>query len=176
MNYDDGGRLMSIQKDINYQGLKLVSNNTYNELGQLTKKTLGNDMLSSEPVETLDYTYNIRGWLTGINRGFANPLYTSEYNAQQQRWFGMQLSYDYGFSNGTNTNVMLNGNIAGSIWKSKSNNIERAYGFNYDAANRLMIADFSEPGYNKKELRKQIFFKEIIDIIYEKTQEQLKTL
>ncbi len=146
MNYDDGGRLISIQKDINNQGLKLVSNNTYNELGQLTKKTLGNDMQSSEPVETLDYTYNIRGWLTGINRGFANPLYTNEYNVQQQRWFGMQLSYDYGFSNGANANAMFNGNISGTIWKSKSNNVERAYGFNYDAANRLMVADFSEPG------------------------------
>ncbi|MBS4044603.1 MAG: hypothetical protein KGZ59_12425, partial [Chitinophagaceae bacterium] len=149
MNYDDGGRLINIQKDINNQGLKLVSNNTYNELGQLIKKTLGNDMLSSEPVESLDYTYNIRGWLTGINRGFANPKYILDSIAQQNRWFGMQLSYDYGFSNGANTNTMLNGNIAGTIWKSKSNNVERAYGFNYDAANRLMIADFSEPGSSR---------------------------
>jgi len=144
LTYDHTGKLLTLQKDVNNQGLKTISSNTYNELGQLTGKALGTDMATGNPVETLDYTYNIRGWLTGINRGFANPLYTSEFNAQKNRWFGMQLSYDYGFDKGGNSNGMFNGNIAGQIWKTKSNQIQRAYGYDYDAANRLMIADFNE--------------------------------
>lgn len=143
MEYDHTGKLLTLKKDINYQGLKTIVSNTYNELGQLKSKALGTDMTTTEPVETLDYTYNIRGWLTGINRGFANPLYTAEYNNQQNRWFGMQLSYDYGFDKSGNSNGMFNGNIAGQIWKSKSNGKQRAYGYDYDAANRLMKADFN---------------------------------
>ncbi len=40
---------------------------------------------SSTPLETLDYSYNIRGWLKGINKDYAN-------NTSQGRWFGMELS------------------------------------------------------------------------------------
>lgn len=141
--YDDFGKLITLQKSVNNQPLKTITQNTYNALGQLQTKALGNDMTTNDPVETLDYTYNIRGWLTGINRGFANPLYTAEYTAQQERWFGMQLNYDYGFEKSGTSTGMLNGNISGQIWKSKSNGKQRSYGYEYDAANRLMKADFN---------------------------------
>ncbi len=144
MSYDVSGKLLTLEKDINGQGLKTIASNTYNALGQLQRKELGQDMTEDKPVETMDYTYNIRGWLTGINRGFANPLYAEEAAAQQDRWFGMQLCYNYGFDKATNTsNTMLNGNISGQIWKSRSNGKQRAYGYDYDAANRLMKADFN---------------------------------
>lgn len=51
----------------------------------------------------------------------------------------MTLSYDHGF-----TQKQYNGNISGTRWKSRGAGIQRAYGFNYDAANRLLRADFTE--------------------------------
>ena len=56
------------------------------------------------------------------------------------------LSYDYGFSSN-----QYDGNIAGTIWKSRGSDKQRAYGFNYDEANRLLKGDFTQNdgGWNK---------------------------
>lgn len=138
MEYDHGGRVMNIKKVINGGTEKLIAQNSYDELGQLKAKQLGQKPDAS-PVETLDYKYNIRVWLTGINRGYANPAYTSEASAQASRWFGTELSYDFGF--GKN---QLNGNIAGIKWKSTGDDEQRAYGFDYDNVNRLLKGDFTQ--------------------------------
>lgn len=55
-------------------------------------------------------------------------------------WFGQELSYYYGFE----SNEQYNGNISGSRWKSRTNGIQRAYGYSYDKANRLTKADFNQ--------------------------------
>ncbi len=138
MEYDHGGRVMNIKKKVNSGTEKLIAQNSYDELGQLKTKQLGQKPDAS-PVETLDYKYNVRGWLTGVNRGYANPVYTSEASAQANRWFGMELNYDFGF--GKN---QLNGNIAGIKWKSTGDDEQRAYGFDYDNVNRLLKADFTQ--------------------------------
>ena len=39
--------------------------NTFNNIGQLTTKKVGNS--ESNPYQQIDYKYNIRGWLTQIN-------------------------------------------------------------------------------------------------------------
>jgi len=45
--------------------------NQYDELGQLKNKKVGGDVATaignSIGLQTVDYTYNIRGWLTQIN-------------------------------------------------------------------------------------------------------------
>ncbi|MEJ0101421.1 MAG: hypothetical protein WDO19_02195 [Bacteroidota bacterium] len=88
---------------------------------------------TTTPLETLDYTYNIRGWLKGINKDYANNT------GETDRWFGMELNYDWGF-----TTNQLNGNIAGTKWRSKGDGEQRAYGFGYDQVNRLQYGDFSQ--------------------------------
>lgn len=40
---------------------EVISQQSYNGLGQLQSKQLGNNL------QQLDYSLNIRGWLTGIN-------------------------------------------------------------------------------------------------------------
>ncbi|MCO6176477.1 hypothetical protein NHF50_15615, partial [Flavobacterium sp. NRK F10] len=41
---------------------------TYDELGQLISKNVGGtDVTGATALQTVDYTYNIRGWLTNIN-------------------------------------------------------------------------------------------------------------
>jgi hypothetical protein len=86
-------------------------------------------------LETLDYAYNIRGWLNSVNKDFATNSGTNA----NSRYFGMELSYDFGF-----TQNQLNGNIGGMKWRSKGDGEQRAYGFDYDNVNRLLKADFNQ--------------------------------
>ncbi len=135
LSYDAMGRLLNTKKRINSGALKTIAVNTYNALGQLQTKELGNHPVTNTPLETLDYSYNIRGWLTGINKPYANS--TDELD--ESRKFGMELNYDYGF-----TQNQFNGNIAGIKWKSTGSDKQRAYGFDYDNANRLLKGDFTQ--------------------------------
>lgn len=131
--FDHAGRLTNIVKrlnDISGQDRTIVAN-SYNEMGQLQRKRL-NITGTATQLDTLTYTYNIRGWLQGINKAYVNATGSTN-------WFGEEIDYDYGFS----TN-QYNGNVAGIKWKSGSNNIARAYGFGYDADNRLVNADFRQ--------------------------------
>jgi len=136
MTYDHAGRLLSVHKNINDVVTKLIVRHSYDELGQLKTKELGYSDNTGLPLEALDHSYNIRGWLTGINKEYALDADTM---AQGNKWFGMQLSYDFGFNS-----EQFNGNIAGIIWKSNGSDRQRAYGFEYDAANRLLKGDFTQ--------------------------------
>jgi RHS repeat-associated protein len=49
------------------------------------------------------------------------------------------MSYEYGFSNS-----WYNGNISGIKWRSKGDGEQRAFGYDYDAVNRLLKADFTQ--------------------------------
>jgi RHS repeat-associated protein len=136
--YDHAGRVKNVKKVANGGTEKTIAQNTYDELGRLIVKQIGQKP-DLNFLETQDYKYNIRGWLQGINRGYANPNYTSEASAQANRWFGMELLYDYGFSKN-----QYNGNIGGVRWKSTGDDEERSYGFDYDNMNRLLKADFNQ--------------------------------
>ena len=137
LNLDFANRVLQVYTTINDQDStkRLIAQNTYDQLGQLLTKQLGQTSDGSF-LETQDYSYNIRGWLKGINRDYADSDNTHGAN---NRWFGMDLSYDWGFSN-----TQLNGNIAGQRWRSKGDGQQRAYGFGYDDANRFMFADFNQ--------------------------------
>ena len=125
--YDHAGRLLSIEEKLNDTGeFKTIVTNTYNALGELESKTLDNGL------ETLNYAYNIRGWLKSINGDYVAGNTNAHY-------FGMALSYDWGF-----TNSQLNGNIAGIQWKTSASDETKAYGFGYDRLNRLTKADYGE--------------------------------
>ncbi len=139
MTYDHAGRLKTVKM---YKGAspknpkQLLVNNTYNELGQLSKKQLHGG------VQDIDYRYNIRGWLTHIN----NP----EEGNKSTKLFSMELDYTGGMP-ALNALPQYNGNIAAMKWKTHGaqNNGKRAYGFTYDALNRLTSARYGEgTGYS----------------------------
>ncbi|MFT3908299.1 MAG: DUF6443 domain-containing protein [Ferruginibacter sp.] len=134
--YDFAGRLEEIYKTINNVApAKLICKYYYNDLGQQIKKELGEDPnASGVPLETLDYEYNVRGWMTGINKDYVNNP-----SLMPDSKFGLDLSYDWGFQSNE-----LNGNISGAKWRSAGDNEERAYGYGYDKANRLLFADFNQ--------------------------------
>lgn len=147
MTYDDLGRVTKIEKRVsntkvsggNMPGSwKTVAQNEYDALGQLKKKKLG-----VAPLDSLNYEYNIRGWMLGMNRSYVKDT-TSTAN-----WFGFDLGYDKtNFTvNGNSksyTAAQYNGNIEGMLWKSTGDDQLRKYDFAYDAVNRLTSADFNQ--------------------------------
>lgn len=129
MEYDDAGRLLKIAKKAGAGTEVVIADNEYDALGQLKTKSFHRQ--NTSVLEALNYDYNIRGWLKGINKDYVADNGSGHY-------FGQELNYDYGFQ----TN-QLNGNIAGIKWKG-ANQVARSYGFRYDASNRLMDADFKD--------------------------------
>ncbi len=133
MLYDHSGRLLKVWKQLDNNSTdKLILENEYDELGQLKKKKLGQKPGSSNPLESLDYKYNIRGWMESINKDYVA-------NTSNTNFFGQALSYDVGFNS-----AQYNGNISGLQWRSKGDGEQRAFGFGYDNVNRLMKADFTQ--------------------------------
>jgi RHS repeat-associated protein len=133
MTYDHAGRVLTVRKRLNdnVSQEKLITVNSYDELGQLRLKRLGVTS-SGNVLDSLNYTYNIKGWLQGINKNFVNG------GAGTSNWFGQELSYDYGFDS-----TQHNGNISGVKWKTRADSAW-AYGYNYDKANRLTGAYFTQ--------------------------------
>jgi RHS repeat-associated protein len=135
INLDAANRVLQVYTTVNDTSKRLITQNSYDQMGQLMQKQLG-QLPDNSFLETQDYTYNIRGWLKGINKDYAN---NDNSRGADNRWFGMDLSYDWGF--GTN---QLNGNISGNKWRSKGDGQQRAYGFGYDTLNRFLFADFNQ--------------------------------
>ena len=117
--YDHAGRLIDHDLTLNGQKEDLV-HNRYDELGQLEEKTVGGGL------QTVDYDYNVRGWLRHIN----DP------DALGDDLFGFEL--DYG--------SLYNGNIQRTYWNTANDNIKRNYRYNYDGLNRLTYATYYAPG------------------------------
>jgi RHS repeat-associated protein len=132
MNYDAGDRLQTVYKNIDNAGSdQLIATNIYNELGQLQNKAPGNS------IENLAYAYNVRGWLTSINKNYIAGT--------PGNYFGMELGYDKAASAAGTTSYItpqFNGNIEGTVWKSKGDGIARKYDFTYDNVNRFISAAF----------------------------------
>ena len=166
ITYDHAGRVLRTDRKIQHSLINgnaipavwtTVAKNEYNALGQLMKKELGKQKntdgtYSANPLEYLNYAYNIRGWLTGINKGLlggtAGSMPAMGVNGN---YFGMELGYDKTTSAATGSSyaaTQLNGNITGTVWRSRGDQANRKYDFTYDALNRLTGAAFKQNGYN----------------------------
>ena len=137
VNYDADARPCSIYKNPGYGAADvLIDSVQYNEMGQMRTKFLGNDPATGQPLESAVYDYNIRGWTTGINKAYVGGT--------SNHYFGIELGYDQAASiAGTSyANPLYNGNIAGAIWKSVGDGVNRKYDYSYDDANRIMGAAY----------------------------------
>jgi RHS repeat-associated protein len=136
--YDDLGRMSLIEKSVAGSGYKQVSAISYEALGKMKTKKLAPGYNNNAGLETLTWDYNIRGWMLGMNRGFAR--------GGTGAYFGFDLGYDKQTVGtiGSYTAAQFNGNITGSVWKSIGDGEIRKYDFTYDAANRLTGADFNQ--------------------------------
>jgi len=152
-SYDALGRVTQTTKNImdyNNPGIqsgdKIMAQNYYDALGQLTTKKIGQNYNAPlQPVETQNYEYNIRGWLLGVNRNYIS-------NGATGHSFGFDLAYDKVNNSSINTALqgyagqgLFNGNITGMTWRGSTGAKEiRRYNYTYDAANRLIKADFGQ--------------------------------
>ncbi|WP_282086892.1 DUF6443 domain-containing protein [Aquimarina algiphila] len=140
--YDHIGRLLTQTEQINTQDTEQIVSNVYDALGQLKQKNVGGTStpLSAgdgtlsvvEGLQTVDYTYNIRGWLKTINEG----------TTANGDLFGFALEYNTGI------NPLYNGNIATTSWQTANDNVTRSYNYTYDALNRITSGISNDGRYN----------------------------
>lgn len=140
--YSPQGRLLTQTHQVNALPVQLLASNSYDELGQLISKNVGNT--SATPLQKVDYAYNIRGWLTGINNDLTNNLIL---NTSEKDLFAFKINYNtvencFNYAGTT----LYNGNISETYWRSASDNTQRKYGYKYDILNRLRASIYQKPG------------------------------
>ncbi|WP_177733812.1 DUF6443 domain-containing protein [Flavobacterium inviolabile] len=154
--YTDQDRPLTHTHQINNEPPQLIAHNTYEELGKvITKKVGGADLTGTVGLQTIDYRYNIRGWLTDINNHA--PQDSPGFQLGEGDLFGFKINYnqvtesrngqvEYA-ENNPNAAVqpLYNGNISETFWKSQSDNTLRKYGYTYDPLNRLNKACYQKP-------------------------------
>ncbi|MDR6489844.1 RHS repeat-associated protein [Chryseobacterium vietnamense] len=135
-DYDSQNRLLVHKHQVDSNPVEILTQNKYNEISQLESKKVGGTSLSS-PLQTVDYTYNIRGWMTQINdpANLGSDLFGYKINYNKVE--GLEIpNADY-----PNQKVKpkYNGNIAEVSWKTLTEDNEplKRYGYAYDSVNRL---------------------------------------
>ena len=135
--YDHAGRMLNmthqVERNSVLQTAVTMSATSYNELGQTAQKKLhSTDQVNY--LQAVNYTYNIRGWLTAINDADlsdATDLFGEEirYNTALQRPFNAAKRYD--------------GNISEIWWKDRYSNKYQGYAYSYDWMNRMLSARYA---------------------------------
>ncbi|MGK4793132.1 RHS repeat domain-containing protein, partial [Elizabethkingia anophelis subsp. anophelis] len=121
-SYDHQNRLVKHTHQLNGGPVEVLTENIYNELGQLESRNIGNG------IQSIKNEYNIRGALTKMNdpRNLMNKL------------FGFELKY----INPSGTAKKYNGNIAETDWATQSDGTLRRYSYQYDGVNRLKEGNY----------------------------------
>lgn len=140
--YTEQDRLLTHTHQINNGEIHLLSKNEYDELGQLISKRVGGtDVTGMTPLQKVDYTYNIRGWLKEIND--TNNLSVA---GDPQDLFAFKINYNEVENETDYTGTSLyNGNISETYWRTAGDNKLRKYGYKYDNLNRLSDAIYQKP-------------------------------
>ncbi|MFZ1807622.1 MAG: RHS repeat-associated core domain-containing protein, partial [Cyclobacteriaceae bacterium] len=121
----------------------LLAHNEYNELGQLIDKKMHSVDNGGTFKQSVDYRYNIRGWLTSMNNAAldTNPAT----NDDTGDLFGLELGYNN--SIGTGNDELYNGNISAIKWSANQGVgtvKQHAYNYSYDPMNRIKSANFQK--------------------------------
>ncbi|AZA56571.1 DUF6443 domain-containing protein [Chryseobacterium shandongense] len=134
--YDSQNRLLTHTHQVDNNPMEYLAQNTYNELSQLQTKKVGGTSLGSG-LQTVDYQYNIRGWMTKINdpKNLNGKLFGYEIKYNQVE--GQQTPDP--FDSSLKVLPKYNGNIAEVDWRTNtaSSDYLRRYGYVYDKLNRL---------------------------------------
>ena len=119
-NYDHAGRLLTVQHKLNDNAPVVIAENKYDEIGRL--------QMRKTPVETTNYAYNVRGWLT---QAVGNK-------------FKETLTYNEAIDDVTPSIPCYSGNISAMKWQVEGEPAERGYQFSYDGIGRLSKALYGE--------------------------------
>lgn len=141
--YDEGGRLVKQYQKTGTQPERLISENIYQELGQLAEKQIYNND-GDYPIQRINYTYHQRGWLKKVN----DPGNLSNGGVSDDV-FAFELCYeDVTNCGGVAANAKYGGTITGMQWKKPDgtyvdNNNVKKYAYKYDGLNQLKEATFT---------------------------------
>jgi len=135
-SYDPVDRLLQVTHQTGSQEVVTVTQNSYNEVGQLLNKKLHQSPSHPNYLQKINYYYNIRGWIENINK-----VASFETGYDETDLFCEELAYN------TNllpyyTTAQFNGNIAQIGTKGGYDEYLNGYIFAYDKANRLTTAYF----------------------------------
>ncbi len=134
--YDSQNRLLTHTHQVDSNTPEILAQNTYNEISQLTNKKVGG-MVASNPLQSIDYAYNIRGWMTKINdpKNLSGKLFGYEIKYNQVEGLETPDALDAGLK----VLPRYNGNIAEVDWRTNTvqGDYLRRYGYVYDRLNRL---------------------------------------
>ncbi|GAA5097583.1 hypothetical protein GCM10023210_32770 [Chryseobacterium ginsengisoli] len=134
--YDNQNRLLVHKHKVDNNTEEILVQNTYNDILQLSNKKVGG-IDTSTPLQSIDYSYNIRGWMTKINdpANLGGKLfgYKIKYNEVEG-----QETPNMDFTN-LKVKPKYNGNIAEVDWRTGTvtGDYLRRYGYVYDSVNRL---------------------------------------
>ncbi|PVV60692.1 MULTISPECIES: DUF6443 domain-containing protein [unclassified Chryseobacterium] len=151
--YDDQNRLLKHFHQVDSNPEELLAENTYNDLSQIVNKKVGSTS-GSAPLQSIDYNYNIRGWLTDINK---NQMAAADLGG---KLFSYKIKYTNreGIQNpdssqfpGKNVVPKYNGNIAEVDWRAvesigaNPSTTPKRYGYAYDRLDRLTAGFYQNP-------------------------------
>ncbi|MFP3834681.1 DUF6443 domain-containing protein [Chryseobacterium sp. SIMBA_028] len=146
--YDNQNRLLKHYHQVDYWPEQLLVENSYNELSQLKNKVVGNNL------QSIDYAYNIRGWMTDINPAqmslsdLGGKLFSYKIKYNQKNG---TTNPDTSLFVGKNVRPMYNGNITEVDWRAVESlganpPLEpKRYGYAYDGLNRLTAGYYQNP-------------------------------
>ena len=122
---------------------EILTQNTYNDLSQITSKKVGGVSVAA-PLQSIDYAYNIRGWMTQINdpQNLGSDLFGYKINYTVVE--GIETpNLDFP---GLKVKPKFNGNIAETVWKTSTvpGDHLRRYGYVYDGLNRLLAGFYQK--------------------------------
>ncbi len=135
-------RLLKHTHQINGGTIQLLAKNEYDELGQLiVKRVGGTDLTGVNRLQRVNYSYNVRGWLTYINE----DVVQSDYSEYDDLYY-FKINYN-NVDNDISGAIkpLYNGNIAETTWISTTDFMFRRYGYQYDHLNRLLNAIYQKP-------------------------------
>ncbi|QTE24564.1 DUF6443 domain-containing protein [Polaribacter cellanae] len=146
LTYDHMDRLKKQSQTIGTHTETIVEN-TYDDLGKLITKGVGGKSSNTNRLQTVNYKYNVRGWLRGIND---NNTSNTSVSLASGDLFGFEINYNNPSTGGT---ALYNGNISQTLWKTTSanpsgNTISNKYSYSYDALNRITSANDNTGRYD----------------------------
>ncbi len=144
--YDHAGRVLKLYRQIDSNAEFLICEYMYNALGQMVDKRLSGP--DNTYPQSVDYRFNIRGWLTSIN----NSKLTNDglLNDDVNDLFGMEIMYNTitaGLNDQSGDKRYSNGNISAIKWKTAVDGLsatdgQRSFKFEYDLSDRLKQSTF----------------------------------
>lgn len=150
LEYDHMLRPKKVWHKVNTNAEVLLSQKNYNELGEVVEKNLHSENLGTTFLQSVDYTYNIKGQLTQINnidvvQGVTGTN-TGTNNDDNNDLFAYKLEFENIASLGNQPRY--DGNISAITWRmgasAYSTSKLRAYRYTYDYMGRLTDASYGE--------------------------------